>query len=461
MLLNTLTDYTLPRAVRVIAIQNYGTSGTTLMHSLLDNHPQVMSMPYLHSLPLYRVWNDFLKDKRPLTFEHIKTTILREFPLFFDVTQGGDPSLTRLGLDKNQRVEVSEVDFFRHLAGYFSGKSPFTRRDFVVSVYLAWNRCFGESYADPCYLCYPIHSQPRAYAKQLVADFPHVFFLHMIREPVQNMGSLMKHIDTNQMKNSLFKGTLTCAVSQILCRKSLHWEQGKVHDKTYCKVPYFGESEQIQSRFVRLEDVHRSPEATLQKVSHWLGIDFHPCLLESTFQGLAWHNRSESQSVSGFNQSIVRQQHHRYLNRFDKYRLRLLAHSEADYFGYYQSHAWDPIARCFLPILLLLPFQSEFSTRRLKYRLRAMMKAYSKDDKSSILEWVLKDYTYNTYPGSLCTEMPIATKTRWQRLSSLLPALPAYIYRILYNYAHLRTLMLSIWWTQRLPSKVTQYVKPL
>ena len=30
---------------RIIAIQNHGPSGSTLMHSLLDDHPNIMSLP--------------------------------------------------------------------------------------------------------------------------------------------------------------------------------------------------------------------------------------------------------------------------------------------------------------------------------------------------------------------------------------------------------------------------------
>ena len=45
---------------RVIGIQCYGTSGTTLMHSLLDNHPSIISLPFLHGRDLYTLWTDHI-----------------------------------------------------------------------------------------------------------------------------------------------------------------------------------------------------------------------------------------------------------------------------------------------------------------------------------------------------------------------------------------------------------------
>jgi len=42
--------------INVIAIQNYGTSGTLFLQSLLDNHPQVLITPALYSRTFYYFW---------------------------------------------------------------------------------------------------------------------------------------------------------------------------------------------------------------------------------------------------------------------------------------------------------------------------------------------------------------------------------------------------------------------
>jgi hypothetical protein len=43
----------------IIAVQNHGTSGSTLMQSLLDSHPNILSLPALHGRELYVFWQKF------------------------------------------------------------------------------------------------------------------------------------------------------------------------------------------------------------------------------------------------------------------------------------------------------------------------------------------------------------------------------------------------------------------
>ena len=52
---------------KVFAIQCYGPSGTTLLHSLMDQHPEILSMPLLFPIPIYYLWDEYLdgKDKTP------------------------------------------------------------------------------------------------------------------------------------------------------------------------------------------------------------------------------------------------------------------------------------------------------------------------------------------------------------------------------------------------------------
>ena len=43
----------MPKINKVLAIQCYGPSGTTLLHSLMDDHPEIISMPLLFPIPIY------------------------------------------------------------------------------------------------------------------------------------------------------------------------------------------------------------------------------------------------------------------------------------------------------------------------------------------------------------------------------------------------------------------------
>ena len=93
---------------RIIAIQNHGPSGSTLMHSLLDDHPNIMSLPWLYGLPLYYIWDENLKDKK-ITFDFLKEIIITKFGVLFDPNlENGDPSLSYMGEKENVVIKVDK-----------------------------------------------------------------------------------------------------------------------------------------------------------------------------------------------------------------------------------------------------------------------------------------------------------------------------------------------------------------
>jgi len=68
--------------MKILAIQNFGTSGTTLMHSYLDGHPQVLSLPGLFGYEAYKLW--FSKYSN-LTHDNIISEHLNDFIYFLTI----------------------------------------------------------------------------------------------------------------------------------------------------------------------------------------------------------------------------------------------------------------------------------------------------------------------------------------------------------------------------------------
>lgn len=62
----------------IIAIQNNGSSGSTLLHSLLDNHPRILSLPMLWGNEFYSVWN----KSEIKTLDDLKILIKKNFQYF-------------------------------------------------------------------------------------------------------------------------------------------------------------------------------------------------------------------------------------------------------------------------------------------------------------------------------------------------------------------------------------------
>jgi len=121
-------------------------------------------------------------------------------------------------------------------------------------------------------------------------------------------------------------------------------------------------------RGVRLEDLHRQPQATLEKVRAWLGIEWHDALLHSTFDGQPWHYRTTGrQTVKGFQQTTITRKHTGVFTPFDRIRLKLLFADQFQAWDYPLPGVltWRPLAYLGA-ILWLLPLRMESSIWRVQ-----------------------------------------------------------------------------------------------
>lgn len=428
---------------KIIAIQNYGPSGSTLLHSLLDGHTNIISLPWIYGLPLYFIWDNIV-SKREINLINLKKSINQHLGVFFDPTlENGDPSLTKMGKNEDIIIKVDKNSFFKHFEEYYKSKKKFQRRDFIISIYLSFNMAYGKNFKENSYISFPIHDQPKKHATYLIEDFYSVKFLHVVRNPIQTIGSLIKHINFNQQKFSLFKSALMCAISAIILEKREHWEEKSY--QLYCKTPYFKDDHNIETRYVKLEDIHLKNKDVMNKVCKWLLIPYENCLAESTFMGFEWHNRAESIKSSGINKKTISQKHNKLLSRFDKYRIKLICKNENEYFGYETYNLYDLLIFYLIyPALIILPFKCDFSLRRQIYRFKAMSKKFS-NDKYPIFEWILYDSVVNTLPGAELIKIKKDYNSKYMALISFVVSLPIYLIRVSINYVKFRIMIITIW----------------
>jgi hypothetical protein len=213
----------------------------------------------------------------------------------------------------------------------------------------------GNTYNENAYLLYPIHSLNQRFAKIIINHFDNVKFLYTIREPLQAIGSAAKHINKDRAWDHLH--LLTCISAQMICDYTIHVGP---HD-VYGMRPYFpnSHSPHIESKAIRLEDVHRSTRETFEKVTQWLEIPWHDNLMLSTFNGKVWHNRPESIRQSGVGSATLKQKHTDILTRFDKFRFALLAKRFSAHYRYKQAYSLSLITQAITALLFLFPFQME------------------------------------------------------------------------------------------------------
>lgn len=341
-----------PSPISVVAVQNYGISGTLFLQSLLDGHPNILMTPALYSHAFYYFWEAHgersARDLVELFMRHHANWFTPE-------GASRDHGLHQMGLGMDEAVFVDAGRFHDALQRIVLGDpaAPCPRKTFFVGTYLAYAEALGKGVKDPAAVVFPIHSLPERHARALFEDFPEGKFLHMVREPVQNIGSTVKHI----IHNKLPVNPLECAFAQVACDYTMHWGHGY-----YAKGdrPFFPDAAD-RSRAVRLEDFHKNPKATLQALCRWIGIPWDDCLLESTFDGKKWWNRPESPRISGFGTKTIRgDRHNDVTSSFDRARLQGILCRKSAVWGY--TAPWEVRAfpfRMLLPLLILFPFRAE------------------------------------------------------------------------------------------------------
>lgn len=343
----------IPKNISVVAVQNYGSSGTLFLHSLFDNHPNVLMTPALYSRSFFTFWESYSKTySEP---EELINAFCNYHKYWF--TKDGAPEshgLNQLGPGMNQSIYVSKKRFNSSLKNLL-GKIYPSRKKFFIATYLAYAFASGKKIHKPKIIFFPIHSLPKKHAQYILSDFPKARFLYMVRTPISSINSGIKHI----LFNKLAVNTLECTISQMLCDYMQLWGEGEKR-YVYGFKPFFDRCTK-SSKAIRLEDLHQKNKDTLKSICKWLNLPWDNHLLESTFDGKKWWNRPESPRISGTGTQIIDRKIS-YLNSLDQFRLLCLAYPKYKHWDYKISDMYrNNILRLFVFFILILPFKTEFS----------------------------------------------------------------------------------------------------
>lgn len=328
----------------LIAIQNHGGSGTLLLQSLLDEHPEIISLPALYGRELIKFWHETqIREVEEFANAFVNSPY---HVYWFDadaerykaVFQHG---LHTLGDNKNENIAIDKDIFSANLILQLS-KGEMNLCHFISSVYIAYAKTREYKHARDCWLLFPFHQNPPEYAKLLADNFPKIKFIHMVREPIQCLASGIR-----------FES------KQPTGRADPYWSAWLLNPNPG-STPLI-EADHIDSCAIRLEDIHAQPEKTMRSLSHWLDIEWNPVLLESTFNGKKWWNRPDLLTVNGFNQAFTKFNGHDVISRFDKVRLEFLFSVWKKAWNYNQpSYVNSPFYEKLIKLSLYFPFKINF-----------------------------------------------------------------------------------------------------
>ena len=343
---------------RVLSIQNFGSSGSKLVHALLDNHPNILTIPSLYMINFYAFW--------PEDIDRDRTKVINDFvqkhSYWFDPRGYAPWGTHTMGPNRDESIYVEKEVFLKHLHEIISKDKTVSRKFFFQAVYVAYALSYGRSLqksGDQYILVYPHHTSNQNEAVALSKDFPSIYFLHCFREPIQTLGSTYK---IGSLRWGGFPPTPsahTTALVELSIFLADRYIANKVPYKIHAFSPILPEYEAF-SKAIRLEDIVQNPKAQLTALCEWLNIPWDDALMAASYNGKIWWNRPESESVTGFSKKPLSQSHNDVFNRFDRFRLEVLMAPLKSEMGYPTlSQKISPIQRALFSVSLFLPFKME------------------------------------------------------------------------------------------------------
>lgn len=277
----------------LVAVQNWGRSGSTFVQSLLDDHPQLIATPNFYARAYYEIWAKKLCAlAAPARVEAFLTAFQQWWdPAYVDAAA----NVHRLGPERDRIATVDRAVLERYLHAWARAR-PLDRRGLFVAAHLAYALARGQRLAErDLRIVFPVHGEPRGVAAQMLEDFADVKFIHTVRAPGANLRATARSLRVNGLDA---RGAAGAGAAAIL----LHRASGRSGRAvtTFAERPYFRWlAAADRARLLQLEDLHAAPEATMRGLANWLGITWDPCLLDSTWNGLLWWNRAESAASDG------------------------------------------------------------------------------------------------------------------------------------------------------------------
>ncbi len=334
----------------IVAIFTSGRSGTSLMASLLDGHPWIASTPDDVLMGFYVFWEEF----GDLESEALIEAFIDQFGSLLDgavppknskswACYGERIGFTAMGENRDQ-VLSADADVFRSsLREMLPEGKTVTRRLFVQALHVAYADAIGHRLENGAIILLGLHGPSPQAVTAMTGDFPNSHLLHMVRDPIQTLGSHFR-MHMRDAKAAIPRRPLKV-----------------VRARFFSGCPAM-ENVKFQSRAVRLEDLHRVPKKTMSAVCGWLGIPWDDTLLHSTFNGLQyWNDSASAHQVSGFSKEIITQKHETYISRFDRFRYTLIFARRFQAFDYFLHNTilcQRAVFALFLP-LFIVPFRTE------------------------------------------------------------------------------------------------------
>jgi tetratricopeptide (TPR) repeat protein len=312
-------------ATSVTALLPFGRSGSLFLHSLLDGHPDIATLPGVYFKGWFGIncWQYFAPDiTRSDWRERLVAKVIDKFiPLFNANNRQNVPGkpfsntpwlakssgFMEMGSERSQPFVVDQNAFAATLLTMLNthhsidikGCFELIHRAFEVAI----RNNTGKASQLDGNIFYHIHNPDLFESAHFFHHYPQARLLYLMRHPIQSLESWMltdypvgRDAVTSDTSNdfndkvwlSSWDGMVNKAVNMFM----------QVRLNANCWP---------NSRGVKLEDVKRDAKKVMPQLAEWMGVADHPALYESSFCGLQYWGPSarETGNITGFDTKAI------------------------------------------------------------------------------------------------------------------------------------------------------------
>lgn len=328
------TSFTPERIENMILFSSMGHSGTTLLDTLMDGHPNILN---IGSFGLWAPLKElYLNHLQYLEGEELVLETARQMTPFF-TSQIVSRKLIWHYVDCNGDIEegifISPAEFTAALGGILMARGRVSFAVLCKAIFAAYQNVIGKRYLEgqhywAFFETHEVNCNTHTMDGFLSnEDFDRLENWVIIREPVQHVFAALQRRFQDIEENELI-GRWTIEGYKNMFSGSLGSGLEK-REKDCGKV----------IKVIRFEDVKVRMRETMEAICGWLDIPFNECLLEATFNGIKVYFPAAAvdgkKTISGRDTTAVnRRDFSKHLSSFDVFRLNLVFQNVKRAYGY-------------------------------------------------------------------------------------------------------------------------------
>ena len=318
-----------PRTIeKISALVHFGRSGTGLLHSLIDGHPEVSTLPsiYLSEFFDHSNWKKIIAGGWDKMVDRFVST----YDVLFDASSttpivtlsgksiknlGQKEGMMNLGERRNEILLVDKKIFSEELNRLMTDYDRLDAITFFKLIHAAFDKAVDD-HSEKSLIFYHIHN-PSPYAQlNFLKLAPDINWLMMVREPVQSCESWAGE----SFKKNDYQGVVNRIFGMLFEIDNVVFQNGK-------------------SVGLRLEDLKEYPQKTILALCAYLGIKEEESLYEMTAQGKKWWGDSSSpdfakDGMNPFGKTSIGRKIGSVFSNNDQFVLRTLFYPFSVRFGY-------------------------------------------------------------------------------------------------------------------------------